>query len=447
MKRQVSIALLSLILIYPGQSIGQHKYFFNKDWEIIEDSTSAYYYRIGSQTEGIFHGPVQDYYMDGTLQMTGNYMNGRKHGHFIWYYENGQIHQEATYRWNTFTIQNYWNQKGKRVVKNGNGRKKWHYENGNLQSEYKFHKGKKQGKFNVFYRNGKIKSTGIYTKKGLRNYNFWTPEGQQLIIDGTGTYKDYFSNGNLRVKGAYSENRRKGLWNWYYENRQLRITREYTTEGDITGIQKRYYKDGILWFVTNYSKNSANYRKVRYFPHDSEELIIFEDNFESNINKWQEIKNDTFLAEVTNNSYLLVNSSFFPSFYSGIYLGFNLSGDYKIVTKIKWEKPSSGTYAGIIWGMKDYDNYNAFLMNAEGNFSALHMENNEASLLLPEVYVSEEKQEYTLEIKKQGDFLYFLVNHKEIGKSETIPLNGNYFGFLLMGKTSVVADNFKISIF
>lgn len=68
-----------------------------------------------------------------------------------------------------------------------------------------------------------------------------------------GDYCYFDEKGNLISQGKYTNNKRTGTWNQYYEDAKLYFTRDYNDDGKIDGKALYYYPDGKLKRSESYS--------------------------------------------------------------------------------------------------------------------------------------------------------------------------------------------------
>ena len=63
-------------------------------------------------------------------------------------------------------------------------------------------------------------------------------------------YIEYYSNGKVFLKGQKnSKGQREGLWEWFYENGNIRMRTPYK-EDKIDGIEEEFYPNGnIQWRI------------------------------------------------------------------------------------------------------------------------------------------------------------------------------------------------------
>jgi hypothetical protein len=126
---------------------GKFRFFYNEQYFLVDkDCEFLSRIRISSMTaEKLFTGNFTDQDQNGTILLTGEYTNGKKHGTFKAFYSNGYLKWQGDFRenqpegiWNFYypdgtpkRILDYrqgsvyilesWNEKGKQQVKNRNG--------------------------------------------------------------------------------------------------------------------------------------------------------------------------------------------------------------------------------------------------------------------------------------------------------------------------------------
>ncbi|MFN8255677.1 MAG: toxin-antitoxin system YwqK family antitoxin [Bacteroidales bacterium] len=148
-----------------------------------------------------------------------HYKNGKRNGETISYWPNGNVQEKGLY------------QDGCLVGLN----ERW-YESGIKQSES----------------NCQIENAKLFSSKCTK-INYWSKEGTQLIINGTGNYLSYHSNGNLQVNGTYLNGNQTGKWTWYYKNGNLQYIENYV-DGELDGEYIFYFINGQVRFKGLYSK-------------------------------------------------------------------------------------------------------------------------------------------------------------------------------------------------
>lgn len=165
MKRIAIISLFYLMIVTNANAQDTIRVFYDKDWNVTSDTGEILYYRKAFlNTSKAWE--ANDYYISGKLQMKGTYQSKKlevKHGHFIFYYENGQKRSEGSYLNNALVgIWTYWENNGK-LQSSGNYRNnlrngKWTYWNfdGRIIMEGNFKNDLQDGEWNRYFPASKL---------------------------------------------------------------------------------------------------------------------------------------------------------------------------------------------------------------------------------------------------------------------------------------------------
>ncbi len=186
-----------------GQPFGIFKYFFKTG-------------ELQSIVEHLGEGKarVTHYYQTGDTMAKGEYLNQKKHGHWITYGAKGLKVNEGNY----ISDQKYetW---------------KTYYPNGILAEEISFKANLEDGPYRTFYRNGKPSQEGTYFN-GYRK----------------GKTRFYYSSGQLKSVGQYEKDVKDGEWIYYDEEgnelRRIEYKQGYRltplSEGEKTGSYEEF---------------------------------------------------------------------------------------------------------------------------------------------------------------------------------------------------------------
>ena len=124
--------------------------------------------------DGKLHGSYKSYYENGQIQEEKTYNNGVLDGPFKFYNLDGKIEEEGTMKsdkiygyykqYEYLNGDNYDKLSFEITLKNGipNGPSKSYYENGQIQEEGTFKDDKKNGLWKSYHENGKVKLEEIY---------------------------------------------------------------------------------------------------------------------------------------------------------------------------------------------------------------------------------------------------------------------------------------------
>jgi antitoxin component YwqK of YwqJK toxin-antitoxin module len=180
--------------------------FFNDRWQFCDRSVASYY-RIGTVTSDLkwfyYTGEVNDYFINGKIEMEGSYSD--------YGFKNGLF--------------NFYSADGK-IKATGN------FENGSRVGAW------------IFYdANGnKTRANFPGDENTFVITDYTDPKGASLCKDGTGTFDlvvyDFYSNKEYSLKGNSENGNRNGEWS-YYDNGQLAF--------------KEYYKSGQFVKGESYS--------------------------------------------------------------------------------------------------------------------------------------------------------------------------------------------------
>jgi TonB family protein len=164
--------------------------YFDRNWEQAGPDEYYYYRYISMDTSGQFRFHVQDFFPDGTIQMTGTYKSIRpdnKDGRFIYYYENGNKQMECEYRNDKLHgILQEWYESGEKEsyqeFREGlpDGQYKTWREDGSMKLNARYYRGSKHGYFQSFYPNGQMVRNDFYEYDELLEGQCYSPEGEEI---------------------------------------------------------------------------------------------------------------------------------------------------------------------------------------------------------------------------------------------------------------------------
>lgn len=144
---------------------------------------------------GIVHGFFEGFYDEErtVLKWKVQYVNGKKEGEYIHYFENGQTGFVANMK-----------------ADNMHGIRRCYYDTGELMHIHHYKKGKEHGIIQTYYKSGQQIENVPY-KNGLKH----------------GRMKKYHENGNLKQKGKYKNDKVTGIVKHYYESGKLQLIQLY----------------------------------------------------------------------------------------------------------------------------------------------------------------------------------------------------------------------------
>lgn len=247
--------------------------------------------------------------------------------------------------------------------------------------------------------------------------------GSILLLDSNSFFKSKFSD---TVK-------------WFFKNGKEKFIKVYNKEGKLNGVSKFYYESGSLWKEFNFTENVLEENKYTEFSEDGQRFDIFEDHFNDNSSDWELLTNEKQVVTIVNGTLQLVSKiKEGTSRYK--YLKFDKE-DFIIETKIELTKNKEGDRGGLIFGFKDWDNYNFFYISKENVYIGTVYEG-AVNYNIKEMFSSaiEEKGFNTLKVISSGADILYTINSTVISKSSKISFFGNNFGIAAIGKFTLNVD-------
>lgn len=196
-------------------------------------------------------GKYISFYENGNKKSEGFYKNDEPAGYWNYYYESGNLKMRGVLRGNT----NY-------------GLWRFYYENGNVSMEGEIYNGKREGKWNFYFENGLLKSTGDFTygeKTGIWNhyYEDESIKAQAFYKGEVGLYREFYSNGKIKMEGFNLNGKSDSLWTYYYDNGIKQAEGNYQG-GQRNGVWTFYHENGNISAKGTYEKGEK-YGKWTYF--------------------------------------------------------------------------------------------------------------------------------------------------------------------------------------
>ncbi len=150
-------------------------------------------------------------YKENQVVEEGSYIDNKRTGKWVFYYNNNNIKQVLNYKNNR-----------------PNGHAVFYYENGNKKEEGTWMNNKWVGSYTYYYESGRIKNDWSYNQNGQR----------------TGIQKYYYENGQLMIEGEW-------------------------LNGNESGTITEYYEDGFVKTERNFNNGSIDFSKIKkYEPNE-----------------------------------------------------------------------------------------------------------------------------------------------------------------------------------
>ena len=264
------------------------------------------------------------------------------------------------------------------------------------------------------------------------------------------SYTCYYTNGNgtyfegkIIQPSSEAENKNvyAGACTWYYKNGKKKAIRTFTDAGIENGTSFQYYESGKIWKEIEYANGKIVNNRYKEYEEDGRMSMIFEEEFDNNSNDWDLYVSDKSSAKLSNGMLELIShSNEGTSRY--INLG-STSGDFAFEAPINIEKLKEGERAGIIFGFKDWQNYNFFAIT-QSSFYVGYLFEGVSSMKVEGMFSSSinKKANNNLKIISLGEKTIFSVNGEVQYSSDKFKMFGNNVGFVVSGKSAITIDKF-----
>lgn len=206
-----------------------------------------------TDAEGRKQGTYKTFYEDGSVKKEVNYLDGELHGYFREYTEDGKLVQ--TLRYDRGAVIEEIDEEAREII----DFKRTYDEDGRLIFSGGYREGIPIGIHRFFDTTGTVINAHIYNEKGQK-----ISEG---IVDEQGNRKgawtDFYSEGEVRAKGSYRNNRRSGQWVYYFRNGNIEQRGSFLN-GRYDGQWIWYYESGQVWREESYFNGQEDGSSTEY---------------------------------------------------------------------------------------------------------------------------------------------------------------------------------------
>lgn len=232
---------------------------------------------------------------------------------------------------------------------------------------------------------------------------------------------------------------------WYYPNGRIQKEYVYNNQGQLNGTCKEYYENGSLNKEVEYKLNQRSNSYTEY-NWANERMSVFEENFNTNANKWPVGSNDTGHCKLKLGGIELLNTT--SRFFLKRTPVNPTDSNYSIEVSVNSNYLSDSLRAGIVFNYKDNRNYSYFFASSLKLYAGKVTDGREQKIinmnycnaLLPKAWNK-------LQIIQTGDKLIYVVNNEPFTFviDKTSPMLSTGLGTFNSGP--VLFDNFFIKTF
>lgn len=158
-----------------------------------------------------------------------------------------------------------------------------------------------------------------------------------------------------------------GNCKWYYKNGGIKVIKNFTENGIEEGTSVYYYESGKVWKEIEYVKGQIKGNKFIEYTEDGRKSRIFEDNFTNNANDWDLYVSDKSSSKIANGVFELTSHT--KAGTSRFINATSNAEDITIEATFDLSKLEDGQKTGLIFGFKDWNNYNYYLISNSGFYA------------------------------------------------------------------------------
>jgi S1-C subfamily serine protease/antitoxin component YwqK of YwqJK toxin-antitoxin module len=292
----------------------------------------------------------------------------------------------------------------------------------------------------------------------------------------TGIVRDYFMNGTLQWQGVITDFDKSGkeIFNgwctWYYSNGYPQEIGYFNRNGLLDSTKYYYRENGTILKTEDYFNGVLDGWWISYYPNEKTQYIAFyidgkmknnqflaydqagnasmvlNDMFDDNHNNWIQETTNNYSVLITQGK-MMFKTTASVKLGSHIYLPLKSDADFSLETTVSFEKGSTKTFQGLVWGFQDWENYEYFIISADGYFQAGRFIK---GVDMPFIKMTSTrnlnrgKASNHIKVLKEGDTYFFVANTQMLGNSKFYKLIGEDAGVVSNGgEKTIYFDNFS----
>jgi len=276
----------------------------------------------------------------------------------------------------------------------------------------------------------------------------------------TGVVTDYYMSGQLQWKGVIlsidhkGDETRQGWCTWFYPNGAFQ-RQSFYRQGKLDSTTFYWNENGDLTGEEDYQNNLLHGAWIRYFPNKKPRLVavyesgvlkdglyleydengvpavIYPESF-NDASRWTLYNNSDYSSTLKDKKLWLNNKTGKYRVFGYKYVPLTVTANFSIETLITTEETSGDFKShGLIWGVKDANNYDYFLISDDGRFSVGYLQKGVDINTVPwtrSPAIKTGKATNNLKVLKSGLQYIFAINGQAVATSNFLALMGNYAG-------------------
>lgn len=269
-------------------------------------------------------------------------------------------------------------------------------------------------------------------------------DGQYLVSSYTGQWNihiNWTASKHIRTGSGLNTLKviKEGTMYYFYINGQ------YVNEVEIPG----WYGDSVGFGVN--SGIEAKIKRVKvvanlgyYF----DDLVIMNDEFNNNSNKWIERDEEGVTLKIKNGEYEVFNKDqYFKTWQRNLFL--NTDENFEIESEMKRNSGTENNIYGILFGMNDdASKFYQFGVSSNGYYAVFKYDGNWISEIgwTQSSYVNSGTEANIMRVRREGKNVEFFINDNYIGKIDNFESFGLATGIGVASNMNVRVENFKVSL-
>lgn len=174
--------------------------------------------------------------------------------------------------------------------------------------------------------------------------------------------------------------------------------------------------------------------------------LIFEEQFDDNFLQWMHGNSPEYSAVIEDGLYKIEYKQDQGAWYFWQSIPVHPDTSFFIESKITPFLKTTQSVYGIIWGVRDLNNYNAFLISNQGKTSVVTCHKGKFTRIQDWTLTGnyQNNQTHTISIRKNNGKMRFYLDRRIAFTTKILPFYGDLLGFVISGKTSAKIDYLNI---
>ncbi|HNU87016.1 MAG TPA: energy transducer TonB [Ferruginibacter sp.] len=229
-------ALLSLFFFYALHAVAQERKYYDWEWKPCEPSLARFISLTERTDSGwlrkdfftatkklrmrglykdsackVMNGWFRYYYANEQVSSFGRYVNGEKDGLWLSWHFNGMMYDSVVYRLGQPRAIMAWHSNGYMADSSvynddGNAVHVYWFDNGTLSHSGQSYRGKKEGEWKYFHKNGQPAALEVYKYDELASRVYYDETGKQLADTSNRDQPAAFKGGNKKWRSYLMDN-------------------------------------------------------------------------------------------------------------------------------------------------------------------------------------------------------------------------------------------------